>query len=146
MIEKLNLIGAAAAHIILVSSILTFALRMVADTGTGHWTGIPILLMAVPLVYLLVRAPGAHRPVLYYIQVSLMLVWLIMLFLVDYYPKYNFRQTRWMVITFVVVFFGGTGGMIGVASLAGKGWTISAVVLFLASFVLAFVQRSVTGY
>jgi len=44
-----------------------------------------------------------------------------------------------------MLFFAGTGGMVGVASLAGRGWTIAAAVLFLAMGILAFVQRAVTG-
>jgi len=74
-----------------------------------------------------------------------MLVWLIMLFLVDYVLKYDFRQTQWMVIGFVVLAFAGMGGMIGIAALAGRGWTISAIILFFIAVVLGFAQRAVTG-
>jgi hypothetical protein len=35
--------------------------------------------------------------------------------------------------------------MIGVASLAGRGWTISAIILFIVAAILAFVQRAITG-
>ena len=66
-------------------------------------------------------------------------------FLLDYALKIEFRQTRWMVISYVVLYFARTGGMLGVAANAGRGWTISAVILFLVTAVLAFVQRSVTG-
>jgi hypothetical protein len=118
---------------------------MIFKIGPGHWIGIPILLMAFPLAYLLVNAPGSDRPILYYIQIGLMLIWLIMLFFVDYVAQYDFRQTQWMVISYVVLAFAGMGGMIGVASLAGRSWTISSVILFLIVAVLAFVQRAVTG-
>jgi len=101
--------------------------------------------MVFPLAYLLVTAPGADRPFLYYIQVGLMLLWIILLFIVDYVLKYDFRETQWMVIGYVVLAFAGMGGMIGVASLAGRGWTISSVILFLIVAILAFVQRAVTG-
>lgn len=74
-----------------------------------------------------------------------MLVWLITLFLVDYLYKFDFRQTQWMVISYVMLYFAGAGGMIGIASLAGRGWTVSAIILFLIAAVLAFVQRAVTG-
>ena len=50
-----------------------------------------------------------------------------------------------MVITYVTLFFAGTGGMLGVAENAGRAWTIPAVILFLVMAVLAFVQRAVTG-
>jgi hypothetical protein len=74
-----------------------------------------------------------------------MLVWLMVLFLVDYIFKYDFRQTQWMVISYVVLYFAGLGGMIGIAAEAGSGWTISAVILFFIAAILAFVQRVVTG-
>ena len=143
--ERLNLLGAVVAHVIFVSSIITFSARMVWGVGPGHWIGIPILLMAFPLVYLLATARVSHRPPLYYVQVGTMLTWLIMLLLVDYVFGYDFRQTQWMVIGYVVLYFAGMGGMIGISSLAGRRWAVSAVILFFIAGILAFVQRAVTG-
>ena len=102
--------------------------------------------MAFPLGYLLLKAPQFDRPALYYIQVGLMLFWLLALFLIDYLLRIDFRQTQWMVITYVTLYFAGTGGMIGVAALAGRRWMLSSVVLFFVAAVLAFVQRGATGY
>jgi hypothetical protein len=50
-----------------------------------------------------------------------------------------------MTIAYVIVFFSGTGGMIGVASQAGRAWAAPGVVLFLVMAALAFIQRAVTG-
>ncbi len=146
MHRKTELIGAITAHIIYISSIITFLARMFFGTGPGHWIGIPILLMIFPLTYLLVRAPRDKQPALYFIQVGFMSSWIVLLFLVDYVLKIEFRQTQWMVITFVIWYFAGMGGMIGVAAKAGKGWMISAIILFFIAGTLAFVQRGVTGY
>ena len=145
MKEKIDLFGAIVAHVIFVSSIITFSSRILFKLQAGHWVGIPILLMVFPLGYLLIRAPEFNRPFLYYVQIGLMLVWLISLFLLDYVLKYDFRQRQWMVIGYVVLYFAGMGGMIGLAALAGRGWTISAIILFLIAAVLAFVQRAITG-
>lgn len=146
MQERLNLIGALTAHVIFISSIITFSSRIVFKIGPGHWVGTPLLLMVVPLGYLLLSAARANRSLLYYIQVGLMLLFIIILILVDYVLHFNFRQTQWMVVSFVVFYFAAMGGMIGVASLAGRGWAISSIVLFLIAAVLAFLQRSITGY
>ena len=143
--QKIDLLGAIVAHVIFVSSIITFSSRMIFKLQPGHWIGIPILLMAFPLAYLLIKAPEFNRSFLYYVQIAAMLVWLAVLFLVDYVLKYDFRQTQWMVISFVVLYFAGMGGMIGIAGQAGRGWTMSAILLFLIAAVLAFVQRAVTG-
>lgn len=145
MKEKLDLLGAIVAHVIFISSIITFISRMIFDLQPGHWVGIPILLMVFPLVFLLIMAPRFNRPRLYYVQVTTMLVYLTVLFLVDYVFKYDFRQTQWMVILYVMLAYAGIGGMIGIASHAGRGWTISAIILFIIFAILGFVQRAVTG-
>ncbi len=84
MQKDLDLLGAIVAHVVVISSIITFASRMIFKLQPGHWVDIPILLMAFPLGYLLLRAPEFNRPFLYYVQIGAMLVWLIVLFLVDY--------------------------------------------------------------
>jgi len=50
-----------------------------------------------------------------------------------------------VVISFVVFYCAGLGGMIGITAQAGRVWTISAVILFFIAVILAFVQRAVTG-
>ncbi len=145
MQNRLNLLGAITATVIFISSIMTFSSRMIFKISTGHWIGIPILLMIFPLIYLLAYAPGSDRPFIYYLQIGLMLVYLIVLFLVDYVLRIDFRQTQWMVISYVMLYFAGAGGMIGIASLAGRAWTISSIILFLIAAILAFVQRAITG-
>ena len=145
MQAKLDSLGAIVAHVIFISSIITFASRMIFELKPGHWVGTPLLLMALPLGYLLLRAPEFNRPSLYYVQIVTMLVWLLVLFLVDYVLKYDFRQTQWIVISFVVLAYAGMGGMIGIAALAGRGWMTSAIILFLIAAILGFVQRAVTG-
>ena len=144
--DRLNLLGAIVAHVIFLSSILVFSARLLFGVRPGHWIGILNLLMAFPLLYLLIKAPSAERPPLYYVQVVLMLMWIISLFLLDYVFHYDFRSANWMVISYVVFYFAAMGGMLGLASLAGRKWMLSGVVLFLIAGVLAFVQRAVTGY
>lgn len=146
MKDRLDLVGAMTAYVIYISSIVTFAARMFFDVRPGNWIGIPFLAMAVPLAYLLLKAPAVDRPLLYYIQVGLMVTSIIVLFVLDYLLALDWRNIRWATVTFVVIYFGGLGGMIGVAAEAGRGWMIGAVVLFLVAGVLAFVQRSVTGF
>lgn len=145
MMERENLVGAAVAHWIYGASTLVFVLRLLRMPEVEHWMGVGVLLAAFPLGYLLFKGPSLGRSALYYLQIGLMLAWLVVEFLLDYWPGMEFRETRWIVIPYVTLFFAGAGGMIGVAKLAGRGWTISAVILFLIMGVLTFVQRAVTG-
>ncbi len=145
MVEQMNLLGAIVAVAFYVSAILVFIFRLLGKPQFEHWIGYVEFLLAIPLVYLLVEAPQLERPALYYIQIGLMLAWLLVEALLDYILKIDFRKVQWMVISYVVLFFAGMGGMLGVAANAGRGWTIVAGILFLFMAVLAFVQRSVTG-
>jgi hypothetical protein len=145
MLEKMNLLGAIVAIAFFVSAILVFIFRLLGKPQYGHWIGYFEFLLAIPLVFLLLKAPQLERPALYYIQIGCMLAWLVVEALLDYILKIDFRNIRWMVISYVVLFFAGTGGMLGVARYAGRGWGISAIILFLIMAVLTFVQRAVTG-
>jgi hypothetical protein len=145
LINRVNLYGAITANVINISAILIFIARLLEKPETGHLIGIIIQFTIIPLFYLLYAARSLNRTRIYYIQVSLMIVFIIVEFLVDWYPKIEFRNNLLIVIPYVMLFFGATGGMIGVASLAGKRWTVVTVLSFLIMFVLAFVQRQITG-
>ncbi len=143
--EKTNLVGAVVAIAFFVSAILVFVFRLCGKPQYGHWIGYFELALAIPLLYLLIIAPSQQRPAIYYIQVGAILLWLAVELLLDYLLKVDFRSVRWMVITYVVLFFAGSGGLLGIAANAGKPWSIVAIILFLIMAVLTFVQRSVTG-
>ncbi len=145
MLEKTNLLGAVTAIAFFVSAILVFALRLLGKPQYENWIGYFEFLLAIPLIYLLIQAPRLGRPALYYVQIGCMLAWLVLEALLDYILKIDFRNIRWIVISYVVLFFAGTGGLLGVASNAGKGSSITAIILFLIMAVLTFVQRAVTG-
>ncbi len=145
MLEKTNLLGAIVAVAFYLSAILVFAFRLAGKAQYGHWIGYFEFLLGIPLLYLLLTAPSLRRPVLYYVQIGCLLAWLAAEALLDYILHIDFRNIRWMVITYVVLFFAGSGGMLGVAANAGRGWAMLAIVLFLVMAVLTFVQRAVTG-
>ena len=145
MAHATNLLGAIVAIAFYVSASMAFGLRLAGLPQAGHWIGYFEFLLAIPLLFLVAKGPALGRPALYYLQIGCMLAWLAVEAAVDYILKIDFRSGRWMVISYVMLFFAGTGGMLGVASQAGRGWTISAVVLFLVMAVLTFVQRAMTG-
>jgi hypothetical protein len=145
MLEKMNLLGAVVAVAFYVSAILVFTFRLLGKPQYGLWIGYFEFLLAIPMLYLLLTSQQLERPALYYIQVGCMLAWLAVEALLDYILKVDFRNIRWIVISYVVLFFAGTGGMLGVAGNAGRGWSILAIILFLIMAVLTFVQRAITG-
>jgi hypothetical protein len=146
LLQKTNFIGAIVTIIFYISAIFIFTSRLTGKQQIGHWIGIFEFFLAIPLVYLLIKAPELNRPIIYYIQITLMLCWLIMELLLDYLLNIDFRQIRWLLITYVTIFFAASGGMIGIAANAGKFHTIISIILFLIMAVLAFIQRIATGF
>jgi hypothetical protein len=145
MLVRANLAGALAAVAMYALCITVFVCRLAGQPQAGHAAGWVQFALVVPLAVLLAAAPALERHWLYYLQVGLMLAFLVVEFVLDYALKADFRGTRAAVIPYVMLFFAGTGGMIGVAALAGRSWSIAAGILFLVMAVLAFVQRGVTG-
>jgi len=144
-ISQINICGALLANVINLTAISIFIARLLGEPKIGHWIGIIIQVSIIPLFYFVYLAKSLNRPRIYYIWIGLMIAFVIVEFLVDWYPKIEFRNNLMIVIPYVMLFFGATGGMIGVASLAGKRWAAITVISFLTMFVLAFVQRQITG-
>jgi hypothetical protein len=144
-IKKINILSAILSIVIFIICCLIFIFRIGNQELAAYWMGIILVFTAIPLTYLLLTANQFHRPKIYTIQIGFMIAFLVTELLLDYIFKVQFRNTNWMVITYIMLFFAGTGGMIGVASHAGKIWTIIAVVLFLNMAALAFYQRAITG-
>jgi hypothetical protein len=103
------------------------------------------VLLVLPLGYLLVSASYLDRPRICFLRIGSMILFLLAELLLDYVWEVPFRTVRWQTIPYVVLFFGSTGGMIGVAGLAGRGWSVAAIISFLIMGALAFFQRHVTG-
>lgn len=144
LIRSNNILGAIIAVAFYISAILVFALRLMGKQRAVYWLGVFELCLALPMIYLLIQSAELNRPLLYYIQIGLMLAWLIAELFLDYVMKINFRKVQWIVIVYVMLFFAGTGGMLGVAANAGRDWSIVSTILFLIMAVLAFVQRAIT--
>lgn len=145
LLQKTNIIGAIVTILFYLSVIFIFILRLAGKQHIGYRIGIFEFSLAIPMVFLLIKAPALSRPLLYYIQISLMLCWLVMDLFLDYLFNIDFREIRWLLIIYVTFFFAGTEGMIGIAAHAGKHYAIASIILFLIMVILAFIQRILTG-
>lgn len=144
-IEQLNLLGAIVTLLFFISAIGVFIGRLANAPTFGFTMGLVEFFLILPVLYLLFTAQAQHRNTLYFVQLLLFILWLVVEFLLDYVYKLDFRNTRWIVIIYVMLFFSAAGGMLGIGSLAGKRWTFALVVLFFVMGILAFIQRAVTG-
>lgn len=74
-----------------------------------------------------------------------MLAYLLVELLLDYVLAYPWRGVSWMTITYVILLFGATGGMVGAAARAGREWLLAAAASFIIMLFLAFYQHAKTG-
>lgn len=128
---RINLLGSLIANINNILLIFLFLARIYKYPGIEYWLGIIFMLSIVPLIYMLIKAIDSKRAKLYLVQLSLMIVFIIVEFLLDYILTADFRQDQNYVIPFLVLFYASLGGMIGIASHSGKQWTIITVITFL---------------
>lgn len=144
-LNKANYLGAIIGLTILVTCNLIFILRLLGFSKIEYWTGLIFILTSVPITYLLIIANEHQRPAIYYIQLSVMLIFILAELFLDYILKVDFRNTKWMVIPYATLFFAATGGMIGIISQSGKIFSVTSIVLFFIMIFLAFFQRVKTG-
>jgi uncharacterized membrane protein len=140
-----NLVGAITANVYMLLIIAVFISRILGWLEIGRWIGIASSLVLIPLIYLFVIGLKTDRPKIYFVWLVLMILFLFFELVVDDILQVDFRSVNWAVIPYVMFFFAATGGMIGVASQAGKAWAITTVIVFFIMAILAFIQRGITG-
>ena len=143
--QTLSLIGAITANTYMVLIIAMFFARIFDQIEVAKQIGFVSFFVIIPLVFLFVSGLQTNRHLVYFIWLSLMILFVIFELIIDHILALNFRDVQWATMLYVMFFFGATGGMIGIASLAGRRWLIISSLVFLVMFALAFVQRSITG-
>ena len=144
-LDKANRIGGIFSLTALALGILGFVFRLGGFHEIEHLLGILFVLTGVPFLYLLLLARAHQRPAIFYIQISAILLFILIELSLDYLFNIDFRNINWMTILYVMFFFAGTGGLIGIAFRTGKRWGRAALVMFLVMTFLAFWQRAKTG-
>ncbi len=119
-----NIVGAIAANLINVLVISVLIARLSNRPKIEYWLGIILILSIVPLAYLFITAFGFKRHFLYFIQIGLMITYLVVELMLDYILKVDFRQNQRIVLPYIMLFFSGTGGMIGVGMKHGVLWSL----------------------
>jgi hypothetical protein len=140
-----NLVGAITANVYMLLIIAVFVSRILGWLEIERWVGFASSLIIVPLVYLFIVGLGTGRHKIYFVWLALMVLFALFELVVDQILRIDLRSAQWTVVPYVMFFFAATGGMIGVASQAGKAWAITTVIIFLIMAILAFVQRGITG-
>jgi hypothetical protein len=140
-----DLVGAITANVYMLLIVAVFVTRILELPEISRWIGFTSSLVILPLTYLFAIGLEAGRRKIYFVWLALMVSFALFELVVDQILMVDIRSTQWTVVLYVMFFFAATGGMIGVAAQAGKAWSISTSMVFIAMAVLAFVQRAMTG-
>jgi hypothetical protein len=140
-----DLIGAITANVYMLLIIAVFVARILGLLEISRWIGFTSSLVLFPLLYLFVVGLRTGRRKIYFAWLVLMILFVLFELIVDQILRIDLRSQQSLVVPYVMFFFAATGGMIGVASQAGKAWTITTVIIFLILAVMSFVQRGITG-
>jgi hypothetical protein len=140
-----NLLGGITALLAFASCDALLLARVTESPEIERGFGLIFLGLCVPALYLLFAAFAHRRRPVYFVWLLLFLAFLVVEALLDFVLHVPFRQAPWQVVLYVALFFGGLGGMVGLASRAGRRWTMVASVGFLSTAVLAFVHYGAVG-
>ncbi len=140
-----NLLGSVTALYMMTMLILIFTCRLARKNKAENELGIAFMVSAVPLLYLLYTAGRFQRPVIYSVQIICMLIFIGLELVLDYVLKIDFRRMSGLRAVYVIFFFAGTGGLIGIASHAGAFYTLTSVALFWITAILSIYQHKKTG-
>lgn len=143
--EIINLLGSVIANINNILLIFLFLARIYKYPKIEYWLGVIFMLSIVPLTYMLIKAIESKRAIIYFVQLSLMIGFIFVEFLLDYLLKLNFRQNQNYVIPFLILFYASLGGMIGIASHSGKQWTVITVITFLLMVTVSLIMHFKTN-
>ena len=140
-----DLVGAITANVYMLLIIAVVVARILGFLEISRWIGFSSSLVIFPLLYLFVVGLRTGRRKIYFAWLVLMILFVLFELIVDQILRIDLRSQQSSVVPYVMFFFAATGGMIGVASQAGKAWTITTVIIFLILAVMSFVQRGITG-
>ncbi len=143
--ESINLLGSVITNINNILLIFLFLARIYKYPKVEYWLGVVFLLSIVPLTYMLIKAVESKKTMIYFVQLSLMIGFIVVEFLLDYLLKLDFRQNQNYVIPFLILFYASLGGMIGIASQSGQQWTVITVITFLLMTIISLIMHFKTN-
>ena len=140
-----DIVGAISAVTYLLLMVGIFTTRLAGLEGWDRCLGGVALTVVIPMAYLLWRGFRDRRQALYFVWIGSVLLFQVVELMLDYVLALDFRNTTSILVPYVVSFFAALGGLLGLASEAGRRWIWIAGPLFIIVAVLAFVSRFATG-
>lgn len=143
--QKFDLAVIVIANLLNLILTLIFLNRVFGRAAWEHWLGYGTLIMALPLTAISIANLSEKRSWAFWVLPLVMVVYLVIEFVLDYWLKFNFRQTAWLG-PYLLVYYAALFAMIGYAFLAGKTYGFITLITYFINLAATFYSYRQVGH
>jgi len=143
--RKLDLVVVIIANLLNLILSLIFLNRVFGRTAWEHWLDYGTLIMVFPLTAIAFLNLAGRRSWAFWILPLMMVLFLVVEFVLDYWLKFNFRQTAWLG-PYLLVYYLALFAMIGYAFLAGKQYGFITLITYFINLAATFFSYARVGH
>lgn len=143
--QKLDLVVVLIANWLNLILSLIFLNRVFGRTAWEHWLGYGTLIMVFPLTVIAFSNLTGGRSWAFWILPLVMVIFLVIEFVLDYWLKFNFRQSAWLG-PYLLVYYLALFAMIGYAFLAGRPYGFVTLITYFINLAATFFSYARVGH
>jgi energy-coupling factor transporter transmembrane protein EcfT len=145
LFQKFDLAVVVIANLLNLILTLIFLNRVFGRTEWEHWLGYGTLIMILPLTIIAVANLNEKRNWAFWVLPLVMVAYLVVEFVLDYWLKFNYRQTAWLG-PYLLVYYVALFAMIGYAFLAGKTYGFITLITYFINLAATFYSYRQVGH
>ena len=143
--QKIDLVVVVIANLMNIVFSLIFLNRVFGRTKWEHGLGYGTLIMAFPLTIIALANLAASRNWIFWILPLIMVLFLAVEFILDYWLKFDYRHTAWLV-PYLLLYYLALFAMIGYAFLAGKPYGYITLITYFINLAATFFSYARVGH
>jgi len=143
--EKLDLVVVVIANLLNLILSLIFLNRVFGRVEWEHRLGYGTLIMIFPLTIVALANLAGGRGWAFWILPLVMVAYLVVEFVLDYWLQFNFRQTAWLG-PYLLLYYLALFAMIGYAFLVGKPYGFITLITYFLNLAATFFSYSRVGH
>ncbi|HLO13564.1 MAG TPA: hypothetical protein VK206_01955 [Anaerolineales bacterium] len=143
--HKLDLTVVVIANLLNLILSLIFLNRVFGRAAWEHWLGYGTLIMALPLSIIAIANLRSMRNWAFWVLPLVMVAYLLIESLLDYWLKLNFRQTSWLG-PYLLVYYLALFAMIGYAFLTGRPYGFITLITYFINLAATFYSYTHVGH
>lgn len=143
--QKIDLVVVAIANLLNLLFSLIFLNRVYGRAGWEHGLGYGALIMIFPLTFIALANLASGRGWAFWILPLVMVIFLALEFVLDYWLKFNFRHTAWLG-PYLLLYYLALFAMIGYAFLAGRPYGFITLITYFINLAATFFSYARVGH